>query len=202
MRRCLRLVVGLLASVVVTARAGGQVSAVGSSIPTLSAVAAWNVRADSGVSAQANSVTLLVTSGATQSISGLVDGAINAFPSPVRLNTQWSVTSLITQLDLIGFFSAPASALTNGSTNLGSSLVEGQMTTGRVPTFTPFTQGPVGGQGVAGGTLHLFRQLIISPFNGVGQRNDQLDLRLNLQGQPVLPPGTYQGTLTLRATVY
>ncbi|MBL8958796.1 MAG: hypothetical protein JNJ98_03005 [Gemmatimonadetes bacterium] len=183
-------------------RVAGQVGVVGSSIPTLSAVAAWNVRADSGVSAQANSITLLVTSGATQSIGGLVDGAINAFPSPVRLSTQWSVTSLITTVDLIGYFAAPASALTNGSTNLGSSLLEGRMTTGRVPTFTPFTQGPVGGQGVAGGTLHLFRQLIISPFNGVGQRTDQLDLQLNLQGQPVLPPGTYQGTLTLRATVY
>jgi hypothetical protein len=202
MLRRLRLVVGVLASFVVTGRAGAQVSALGSSIPTLSAVAAWNVRSDSGVSAQANSITLLVTSGATQVINGLVDGAINAFPSPVRLNTQWSVTSLITSVDLIGYFAAPASALTNGSTNLGSSLVEGQMTTGRVPAFAPFTQGPVGGQGVAGGTLHLFRQLIIAPFNGVGQRNDQLDLRLNLQGQPALPPGTYQGTLTLRATVY
>ncbi|MBK8247229.1 MAG: hypothetical protein IPK85_07540 [Gemmatimonadetes bacterium] len=186
----------------VSAQGRAQVSAVGTSIPTLSAVAAWNVRADSGVSAQANSITLLITSGATQSIGGLVDGAINTFASPVRLSTQWSVTSLITSVDLVGYFAAPASALSNGSTNLGSSLVEGRMTTGRVSTFTPFTQGPVGGQGVAGGTLHLFRQLIIAPFNGVGQRNDQLDLRLNLQGQPVLPTGTYQGTLTLRATVY
>ncbi len=180
-----------------------QVTSVGSTVPTLSAVAAWNIRTDSGVTVQANSVTLLVTSGGNQSIAGLVDGQVNAFPAPVRLNTQWTVTSsLVSAVDLIGYFSVPASALTSGTTNLGSSLVEGRMTTGRATSWTAFTQGPVGGQGVAGGTLHLFRQLIISPINGVGQRNDQLDLRLNLSGQPVLPPGMYAGTLTLRATAY
>jgi hypothetical protein len=184
------------------AQVEAQVSALGAMVPTISAVAAWNVRGDSGVSAQASAVTLLVTSGGTQSITGLVDGAVNPFPSPVQVSTQWSVTSLITNLDLIAYFSAPASALTNGTTNLGSSLVEGRMPSGRVSAFTPFTHGPVGGFGVAGGTLHLFRQLIISPSNGIGQRTDRLDLRLNLKGQPALSPGTYTGTLTLRATVY
>lgn len=200
--RTLRFVVCLLASIGVTRAADAQVSAIGATIPTLSAVASWNVRADSGVSAQANAITLLVTSGGTQSITGLVDGAVNAFPSPVRVNTQWSMTQIIGTVDLIGYFTAPAAALTNGTTNIASGLVEGRMTSGRVNAFTPFTQGPVAGQGVAGGTLHLFRQFVLFPFNHIGQRNDDLDLRLNLQGQPALPPGTYQGTLTLRASVY
>ena len=199
--RTLRFVVCVLASIGGANAVSGQVSAIGATVPTLSAVASWNVRADSGVSAQANTITLLVTSGGTQSITGLVDGAVNAFPAPVRVNTQWSTTQFIGTVDLVGYFTAPVAALSNGTTNLGSGLIEGRMTSGRVGAFTPFTQGPVAGQGVAGGTLHLFRQFVLFPFNHNGQRTDDLDLRLNLQGQPALPPGTYSGTLTLRASV-
>lgn len=76
------------------------------------------------------------------------------------------------------------------------------MSTGRVPSFTPFAQQPVFGSGTAGGTLHLVRQAIVLGINSSSQRTDQLDLRLNLQGAPTLAPGTYRGTLTLRAIAY
>jgi hypothetical protein len=68
--------------------------------------------------------------------------------------------------------------------------------------FTSFTGALIGGVGTPGATLHLFRQLVIAPFNGVGQRTDDLELQLDLRGLPNLPSGTYRGTLTLRALAY
>ncbi len=182
---------------------GAQISALAAATPGLVTATAWQVRSDSApVGGLANSVSLMVASGASQSIPALLNGQVNGFPAPVRLTTQWEVTSIVSVIDLVGYFTTPSSALSSGAASIPSSRVEGRMTTGRVATFAPFTQDPVGGQGVVGGTLHLFRQLIIAPFNGTGQRTDQLDLRLNLQGQPALAPGTYTGTLTLRVTAY
>jgi hypothetical protein len=178
-----------------------QVANVATTAPTLSAVAAWNVRADT-VGTTANSISILINSGGVQTLPSLVDNRINLFPSPVSITTQWQITSIVSLVDLVGYFSAPAAALSTGTADIPSSRVEGRMTTGRVPSFTAFTQQPVSGNGTPGGTLLLFRQVIITPINGVGQRTDNLDLRLDLRGIPLLPSGTYRGTLTLRAVAY
>ena len=181
---------------------GAQVTSVAASIPTWSSVAAWSVRADSTPGLAANSLTLLNGSGAIQNMPSLVDNKINTFPVPVSITTQWQLSSIVSLIDMVGYFAAPSAALSNGSSNVPSTRVEGRMVSGRVPSYTPFNQQPVFGSGTPGGTLHLYRQRIIFPINGQGQRTDVLNLRLNLEGAPSLPPGTYRGTLTLRAVSY
>ena len=58
---------------------------------------------------------------------------------------------------------------------------------------------PVGGVGVAGGTLQLFSQAVARAASS-GSRTDQLDLRLDLTGTTTLA-GDYTGTLNLQAIV-
>jgi hypothetical protein len=178
-----------------------QVSSIATSAPVLSAVATWNAPPPGGPVAQA-SLSLLINSGAVQTIPVLVDNRINNFPLPVNITTQWQLSSLLTLVDLVGYFSQPSAALSTGTTHIASSRVEGRMTSGRPANFTAFTQQPVFGSGTPGGTLHLYRQIIVGPINGTGQRTDNLDLRLDLRGQPKLSPGIYRGTLTLRAVAY
>ena len=143
------------------------------------------------------SVTL--TSGAVQSIPSLTDNAANNFPSPVVITTGWDVNPGQTNtVNLIAYFTTPAQALSGGATQIPSSRVLGQMTTGLPVAFTAITQNAVGGVGTAGGSLRLFAQAIAGP-NKKSSRTDNLNLQINLVGFPTLAPGTYSGTLNLRA---
>lgn len=152
---------------------------------------------------QSNRITVTVTSGAVQTIPSIVDGAINPFPAPVRITTSWSLDLLtIGNLRLVGYFTTPTQAMSNGATNIPSSQIEGRMLTGLPTTFTPFTGAAVGAVGSAGGSLELWRVLVFLFFNQNGSRTDDLELRLNRTGQPALPSGTYAGTLLLRAIVF
>jgi hypothetical protein len=67
--------------------------------------------------------------------------------------------------------------------------------------FNPFTGGTISGGassvGVAGGTMQLFSQRIFG-FNRTSSRTDDLYLQIDLLGTSAIP-GTYTGTLTLRA---
>jgi hypothetical protein len=71
------------------------------------------------------------------------------------------------------------------------------MTTGLPVGFTAFTQNAVGGIGTAGGSLRLFSQAITG-INKNSSRTDNLNLQLDLTGM-ALAPGTYTGTLNIRA---
>lgn len=197
MRLTVAVLLGLLPSL-----GTAQVGSAASSTPVLSAVSSWNLPPANGPSALANSLTIVINAGAVQTISSLTDNLINTFPTPVSVTTQWQLSALISLVDLVGYFAVPSTALSTGTDHIASSRIEGRMTTGRATAFTPFTQAPVAGLGTPGGSLHLFRQLVIGPFNGVGQRTDNLDLRLDLRGLPSLAAGTYRGTLTLRAVAY
>jgi len=150
----------------------------------------------------ANTLSLRINTGATQILTALVDNTINRFPTPVSITTQWDLATLITAVDLVGYFSSPTAALSAPGSDIPSSRVQARMSSGRPTVFTSFTGAPIGGVGTPGATLHLFRQLVIAPFNGVGQRTDDLELQLDLRGLPNLPSGTYRGTLTLRALAY
>lgn len=142
-------------------------------------------------------VTLL--SGSAQSIPSLTDNAVNNFPSPVVVRTNWNVQPGQTaSVELVAYFTVPTQALTAGSTQIPSSRVLGRMTTGLPAAYTAMTQGPVAGAGTAGGSLHLFSQSIAGA-NKVSSRTDNLDLALDLVGLPTLPAGTYSGTLTIQA---
>jgi hypothetical protein len=140
-----------------------------------------------------------VQSGAVQTIAGLTDNALNNFPTPVVIRTDWNVNPGQTNtVNLVAYFSVPAQAMTGGAVQIPSSRVQGRMTTGLPAVFTPMTQNGLGGVGPAGGSLRLF-SVNIGGGNKTGVRTDNLDLRLDLVGFPTLPAGAYTGVLNIRA---
>jgi len=144
-------------------------------------------------------LTVLVQSGAVQTIAGVADNTVNDFPSPVVIQTSWNVNPGQTNtVSLVAYFSVPGQALVGGSTQIPSNRVLGRMTTGIPTTFTAITQNGIGGVGSAGGSLHLFA-VNIGGGNKSASRTDNLDLRLDLVGFPPLPAGSYAGVLNLRA---
>jgi hypothetical protein len=70
------------------------------------------------------------------------------------------------------------------------------MTTGTPTTFTAFSQtAPLG---AAGAGLTLFSEALTGT-NHTANRTDNLNLEINLAAQPLLPAGTYTGTLNIQA---
>ncbi len=146
-----------------------------------------------------STLTITVTSGATQTMAGVTDNAVNNFPAAVGIQTAWSVNPGQTNtVNLVAYFSIPAQALVGGATQIPSSRVLGRMLTGIPTTFTAITQNGIGGVGTAGGSLSLFA-VSINGANKIDTRTDNLDLQLNLVGFPALPAGSFTGVLNLRA---
>jgi len=160
-----------------------------------------NVATVSLSAVKATSLTVAVNSGATQSIAAITDNATNNFSSAVNITTSWDINPSAASVSLVGYFSSATAALTNGSFNIPTSSVKGRVTTASVPgapaAFTAFTQSAVGGVGTAGGSLTLFTE-IITGVNNKSTRTIDLELQLDLTGQTTTP-GTYTGTLNLRA---
>jgi len=100
-------------------------------------------------------------------------------------------------VDLMAYFATPVQAMVGGATQIPSSRIRGRMTTGLPVAFAAFTQNAVGGIGTVSGSLRLFSQSITG-INKNSSRTDNLDLQLDLTGT-TLPPGTYTGTLNIRA---
>jgi hypothetical protein len=129
----------------------------------------------------------------------LLSGGTAIGSSPVAITTTWILSASRTAVTLVGYFSSATAALTDGATtptNIPSSEVLGQMTTGTPAAFTAFTQtSPLG---AAGAGLTLFTQNL-SGTNRTANRTDNLNLEINLASQPQLPAGTYTGTLNIQA---
>ena len=185
-RGWLRLLVSAAAVLVAAERAEAQVGAVGNPrVITLSAL-------------RAGTLTVGVLSGMVQNLPNVQDNALNDWPTQVVIMTQWNVNPGQTNtVNLMAYFSTPAQALVGGAIQIPSSRVRARMTTGLPVAFTPFTQNAVGGIGTAGGSLRLFSQNITG-INKNSSRTDNLDLQLDLVGTTLLP-GTYTGTLNIRA---
>lgn len=147
------------------------------------------------------SLTVTVNSGGTQSIASITDNAVNNFPSAVNITTSWDINPTAASVTLVGYFANAASALSNGSFDIATSVVKGRVTTAGAPgapaSFTAFTQNAVGAAGTAGGSLTLFSETITGA-NKNSNRTIDLELQLDLTGQTTTP-GTYTGTLNLRA---
>ncbi|HTK53264.1 MAG TPA: hypothetical protein VL308_15345 [Gemmatimonadaceae bacterium] len=147
------------------------------------------------------SLTVTVNSGGTQSINSITDGTTNDFPAAVNITTAWDVNPTAASVSLVGYFTTPTAALTNGTFNIPSSSMKGKVSTGGIsgaPTaFTAFTSNAVGGVGTAGGSLTLLAETITG-VNKSASRTFDLALQLDLTGQTTTP-GTYTGTLNLRA---
>ena len=149
--------------------------------------------------AAASTLTVSIQAGAVQTIAGITDNAINNFPSPVVIETDWNVNPGQTNtVNLVAYFSVPAQAMVGGAIQIPSSRLRGRMTTGLPVAFTAITQNGIGGIGTAGGSLQLFSVAIGGP-NKKAARTDNLDLQLDLVGFPTLPAGTFTGVLNIRA---
>src|SRR5215213_8439626 len=93
-------------------------------------------------------LSLVITSGAIQTIAGVTDNAVNNFPSPVVIQTTWSVNPGQTNaMNLVAYFSVPSQAMVGAATQIPSSRILGRMSTGIPTTFTPVTQNGVSGVG-------------------------------------------------------
>jgi hypothetical protein len=129
----------------------------------------------------------------------LVSGGTATGTSPVAITTTWILSTGRSTVTLVGYFASATAALTDGATtpdNIPASEVLGQVTTGAPTTFTAFTQtAPLG---PAGAGLTLFTQGL-SAANRTANRTDNLNLEINLAGQPQLPAGVYTGTLNIQA---
>jgi hypothetical protein len=160
-----------------------------------------NVASVSLSAVKATSLTVAVNSGGTQNIASITDGAANNFPSAVNITTSWDINPSAAAVTLVGYFSSATAALTNGTFNIATTQMKGRVTTAGAPgapaSFTAFTQNAVGGVGTASGSLTLFSE----PITGVNKKSNRtidLELQLDLTGQTTTP-GTYTGTLNLRA---
>jgi hypothetical protein len=144
-------------------------------------------------------LTVSLTAGLSRSIPSVTDNAVNTFTGTTTIVTQWDVNPGQTNtVNLIAYFTTPAQAMTGGAVQIPSTRLLGRMTTGLPVAFTRFTQNGIGAVGTAGGSLRLF-SAPISGINKTASRTDNLDLQLDLVGFPALPPGTYSGTLNIRA---
>jgi hypothetical protein len=189
MIRLRTLPVFVAALAIVTAKASAQAGlASNNATVTLTAV-------------KSSSLTVTVNSGGVQNIASITDGATNDFPSSVNITTAWDINPSASSVTLVGYFTTPTAALSNGTFNIASSLMKGKVTTASVPgsptSFTAFTNNAVGAAGSAGGSLTLF----IEPITGANKNSSRtidLALQLDLTGQTTTP-GTYTGTLNLRA---
>jgi hypothetical protein len=154
-------------------------------------------------------VTLTATLGESLTVSAtpsnvtfsLVAGSTANGSAPVAIQTAWVLNGARASVTLTGWFSSASQAMAGtGSTPqyITTSSIYGQLnsTTG---TYTAFTQSPgTGAPGVAGASLVLYTQAITNS-NRTNTRNDNLNLQINLTGQPQLAADTYTGTLNLQA---
>ncbi len=149
------------------------------------------------VSLTATKLSTLTVSPASSSASlaSITDNSTANNFTAVNLTTDWNLTAG-TSVNLVGWFATPAQALVNGTSLIPSSKVEGRV---GAAAYAPFSGAAFAGLGVAGGSQVLFTEAV-SAVNYLGQRADQLDLRLNLTGTTTVA-GNYTGTLNLQAIV-
>lgn len=150
-----------------------------------------------------SSLSVSVLSGAAQTLATIADGTANDFPTPVRIRTSWALPPGVGSVRMMAYFTTPAQALQNGAAFLSSARMRGRVLTTPVLPWQPttwraFTQNGSAGAGVNGGTLRLFRMRVTSA-NRTSSRTTDLDLRLDLTGQPPINAGTWTGTINLRA---
>jgi hypothetical protein len=140
-------------------------------------------------------VDVVINSGSQISVFDLKDNAITAFDAPINVTTTWNVYNN-TAVALVGYFGSPTQALTNGSEWLPSFVLEGSLNAGN---FSPFTGSDIGG---VAGTTNMFYTVGAIGSNKMGSRTDNLTLRVNLTGQPIVAAGAYAGTMYLRAVTF
>lgn len=154
-------------------------------------------------------LSVVPVANAAQTAADIADGTTTLFgPAPVEILTRWDVhPGRVSSVRLIGYFLSSAAALSNEvGSSITSAEVEAQMIS--VPgmpwsgfTGAPITAGPTT-VGTPGATLQFWAEPI-SGSNKAASRTDQLAIRINLTNRATpLPPGTYTGSLLLRAIAF
>jgi hypothetical protein len=112
--------------------------------------------------------------------------------SQITITTQWLVSVPPLTITLYAFTGSTTAALTDGAGhNIPTSKVSGSANGGSFTSFTGTSSF------AAGRSITIFTQ---STLSIAGSRNDTLGLRIDTTSL-ALPPATYQGTLTIRATL-
>jgi len=170
------------------ASAQARVQSTVSSLPTVSA-------------ALAGSITISIGSGAIQTLGAVTDNVANDFPSTVSITLTWDLQPSTGSVQVIGYFTDPAAAMTSGQVAIPASWLKGRVMTagalGAPTTYTAFTQNGGGGIGAAGGSLSLLTQPVLG-YSKTGTQTIDLQLQLDLVGRG-LAAGSYSGTLNIRA---
>ncbi len=113
--------------------------------------------------------------------------------APVTITTSWTLPLIFGNISEYAYFSNPAVALTDGSSdNIPSASVGGSFNGGAYTAFTGAS--PL----AAGSSITLFQQFFFIIFTNPGTRTDTLNLQINTTGLN-LPAGTYTGVLHIQA---
>jgi hypothetical protein len=122
----------------------------------------------------------------------LVPNGVANGDSSLSIVTAWVLRPNVGDVRLYAYFTAPATALSDGfGNNISSARVRGSVNGG---PFSPFTgAGPY----AAGSSLLVFTERVLGN-NRNKTRIDTLNLQIDINGM-TLPAGTYTGVLRLQA---
>lgn len=126
----------------------------------------------------------------TVSIPLTAGSATNPGLSPVNVTTTWSLSGR-TAVILYTYFDSPV-ALVNGASSIANTQFSAKVDGG---ASLPFTAIEPFGPAYA---VQIFNQAITTA-NRIGTKTTAVALNIDLSAFPLLPPGTYSGTLHFRA---
>jgi hypothetical protein len=140
----------------------------------------------------ANGQTLTVSAAPSTVNFTLPRNGVGSGDSTITITTSWLASLPPLTITLYAFTSSTTAALTDGAGhNIPTSKVSGSANGGAFSTFTGNSSF------AAGRSITIFTQ---STLSVAGSRNDSLGLQIDTTSL-ALPPATYHGTLTIRATL-
>lgn len=140
----------------------------------------------------AHGQTLTVSAAPSNVNFTLPRNGVGAGDSSITITTSWLISLPPLTITLYAFTSSTTAALTDGAGhNIPTSNVSGSANGAAFNAFTGTSTF------AAGRSLTIFTQTSLSV---AGSRNDTLGLQINTTSL-ALPPATYHGTLTIRATL-
>lgn len=140
----------------------------------------------------ADAQTLTISAAPSNVNFTLPRNGVGAGDSSINITTSWLVSLPPLTITLYAFTSSTTAALTDGAGhNIPTSSVSGSANGAAFSAFTGNSSF------AAGRSLTIFTQTSLSLG---GSRNDTLGLQIDTTAL-ALPPATYHGTLTIRATL-
>jgi hypothetical protein len=127
----------------------------------------------------------------TMAIPLTAGSATNPGLTPINATTSWSLASGRTAVALYAYFDSPV-ALVSGSSSIANTQFSAKVDGG---ASLPFTAIEPFGPAYA---VQVFNQAI-TIANRTGSKTSAVTLNIDLSAFPLLPPGTYSGTLHFRA---